>query len=52
MACGRKLDVANSGAIDLGKFVGKKIQVGFKYASSASGADTWEIQNLKITGTK
>lgn len=43
---------ANSGAIDLGKFVGKKIQVGFKYASSASGADTWEIQNLKITGTK
>lgn len=43
---------ANSGAIDISAFAGKKVQVGFKYASSTSGADTWEIQNLKITGTK
>ena len=43
---------SNSGNIDLSAFAGKKVQVAFKYASSASGADTWEIQNLKITGSK
>lgn len=42
----------SSGDIDLSAYAGKKIQVGFKYASSAAGADTWEIQNLKITGSK
>ncbi len=43
----------NSGAIDLSGFAGKKVQVGFKYASDASGADTWEINDvtLKITKT-
>lgn len=43
---------ASSGDIDLTAYAGKKIQVGFKYASSAAGADTWEINNLKITGSK
>ena len=42
----------NSGAVDLSAFDGKKIQVAFKYGSSAEGADTWEIKNLAITGTK
>ncbi len=40
----------NSGSIDLSAFAGKKIQVGLKYGSSASGADTWEIRNFKVTG--
>lgn len=42
----------NSGAISLEAYAGKKIQVGFKYSSSADGADTWEIKNLVITGKK
>lgn len=40
---------ANSGNIDLGSYVGKRIQVAFKYASTADGADTWEIRNLVFT---
>lgn len=43
---------AGSGDISLAAFDGKKIQVAFKYASSAAGADTWEIKNVKINGTK
>lgn len=39
----------SSGDIDLSAYVGKKIQLGFKYASSDAGADTWEIKNLKIS---
>ena len=41
---------AKSGEIDLSAFEDKKIEVGFKYASTASAADSWEIRNLKITG--
>lgn len=37
-----------SGNIDLSKYNGKKIQVGFKYESNTSGADTWEIKNVKL----
>lgn len=40
------------GDIDLSSYAGKKIQVAFKYGSSASGADTWQIKNLKVTGSK
>lgn len=43
---------SSSGAIDLSAYAGKKVQVGFKYASSAQGADTWEVKNLKLTGSK
>lgn len=43
---------ASSGNIDLSAYAGKKIQVGFKYGSSAAGADTWEIKNLNISGSK
>ncbi len=42
----------NSGYIDLSAFAGKKVQIAFKYGSTDSGADTWEINNLKITGSK
>lgn len=41
-----------SGDIDLSAFAGKKIQVAFKYGSSAAGADTWEINDIEISGSK
>lgn len=41
---------AKSGEIDLSAFEGKQIQVGFKYASTAQNADSWEIRNFQITG--
>lgn len=40
---------SNSGAIDLSAYAGKKIRVGFKYGSNSSGADTWEVKNVKIS---
>lgn len=43
---------ANSGSVDLSAYNGKKIQIAFKYASTAEGADTWEIKNLVVTGKK
>lgn len=43
---------ANAGTIDLKAYDGKKIQIAFKYGSSADGADTWEIKNVKVNGTK
>lgn len=43
---------AGSGTIDLSAYAGKKIEVAFKYGSTAAGADTWEIRNLKISGSK
>lgn len=39
----------SSGAIDLAAYAGKKIQVAFKYASTTSGADQWEVKNLTFT---
>lgn len=39
----------NSGDIDLSRYAGHKVQVGFKYASNTKGADTWEIRNVKLT---
>ena len=41
---------ASSGSIDLSAYDGKKIQLAFKYGSSANGADTWEVKNLVISG--
>lgn len=42
----------NSGVIDANAFADKNVQVGFKYASNSNGADTWEIKNLVVKGTK
>lgn len=42
----------NSGDIDLSAFDGKQIRLAFKYASDASGADTWEIKELNLSGKK
>ncbi len=36
--------------VDLSKYDGKKIQLGFKYTSSAEGAGTWEIQTVSVSG--
>lgn len=43
---------ASSGTISLEQFEGKKIQIAFKYESDTTGADTWEIKNLKLSGDK
>ncbi len=37
------------GSIDLTPYVGKKVQVGFKYTSTTSMAGTWEIDNVTVT---
>ena len=38
----------NAGDLPLDEFVGKKIQIGFKYTSTATNAGTWEIQKFKV----
>lgn len=38
----------SSGEIDLSAYAGNKIQIGFKYSSTAAAAGTWEIKNLKV----
>lgn len=40
----------NSGDMDLKDFLGKKIELAFRYGSSAAGADTWEVKSVKVTG--
>jgi hypothetical protein len=34
--------------IDLSAYKGKKVQIGFKYTSTADKAGTWEIKNFKL----
>lgn len=43
---------ADSGEIDLNAYAGKKIQIGFKYTSTAEKAGTWEVDNVVMTGKK
>ena len=38
----------NSGDVSLNAFAGKKIQIGFYYASTEEVAPTWEIKNLIV----
>lgn len=40
----------SSGNIDLASYVGKNIQVAFKYISTTSDVGTWEVRNVKVTG--
>ncbi len=42
---------AEEQVIDLKDYVGKKIQVGFKYVSTTEAAGTWEIEDFSVTGT-
>ncbi|WP_294550109.1 fimbrillin family protein [uncultured Bacteroides sp.] len=38
----------SAGDIDLTAYVGSKVQIAFKYMSTASNAGTWEIKDLKV----
>ena len=38
----------SSGEVDLGAYKGKKVQIGFKYTSTADKAGTWEVKNFKV----
>ena len=38
----------DSGKVDLANFVGKKIQIAFKYISTAAKAGTWEVDEFLI----
>ena len=38
--------------VDLAKYAGKKVTLGFKYTSSEAGASTWEIKTLSIDEVK
>lgn len=40
---------ANSSSIDLSSFVGKDIQIGFHYTSTATKAGTWELKNVLVS---
>lgn len=45
-------DFVPSGDIDLTKYAGKKIQLAFKYTSTATVASTWELKNFNIKAGK
>ena len=38
----------NSGDIDLSDYVGKEIQIGFRYTSTSTSAGTWEVKNVEV----
>ena len=40
----------SSGNVSLNGFAGKKVRVAFKYVSTTSASNTWEIDNIKIKG--
>lgn len=42
---------ANSGDIDLAAYIGKKVEIGFRYTSTDAKAGTWEIKNVLIETT-
>lgn len=46
---GSDFTFVSSGSIDLSAFIGKKIQVGFKYVSSTESAGTWEVHSLVLS---
>lgn len=39
----------DSGSLDLGAYVGRKMQFAFVYSSTAEKAGTWEIQEVSVT---
>lgn len=42
----------STGVCGMKDYAGKKVQIGFRYVSTADVAGTWEIKNVKVTGTK
>ena len=45
---GSTWDFVESGYIDLTAYVGKNVQIGFRYTSTTAVAGTWEIKNFKV----
>jgi hypothetical protein len=42
---------ASSGEIDLSDYVGEEnVRIAFRYVSTSSAADTWEVKNVKVAG--
>ena len=42
---------ASSGEIDLSDYVGEEnVRIAFRYVSTTSAADTWEVKNVKVAG--
>lgn len=52
LPAGNSWTFIDSGNIDLTQFMGKKIQIGFHYTSTASLAGTWEIDEVKVYADK
>ena len=42
----------NSGKINIDSYANKKIRIAFKYTSTATASTTWEVDNLKVSGSK
>ena len=38
----------SSGDINISKYAGKKVQIGFKYESTDSAADAWEVNSVSV----
>lgn len=45
---GESWTMVSSGNIDLSKYAGKAVQVGFKYVSTTEGAPTWEVNDVQV----
>lgn len=41
-------DFVSAGDIDLSNYIGDKVQIAFKYMSTAENAGTWEIKDLQV----
>lgn len=41
-------DYVSAGDIDLSNYIGEKVQIAFKYISTAENAGTWEIKDLQV----
>lgn len=37
--------------IDISSYTGKKVKIAFKYVSTDKAAGTWEVKNVKVTGS-
>lgn len=45
---GESWTMVSSGNIDLSKYAGKEVQVGFKYVSTTEGAPIWEVNDVQV----
>lgn len=45
-------DFVSTGEIDLSKYCGNQIQIGFRYTSTDTKAGTWEVKNFVFTADK